>query len=411
MVILNAAELAAGKLMPEQLGVAALNAFTLRVRLETPTAYFVGLVAEPTFLPVPRQAVKNAQRLDRPKAWARPGQFSANGPFVLAEWRPYDYVKVVRNPNYYERDLVKLDEISFLPMAAGPPVISLYRAGLVQSMITDSLPPSLMPALRTAKDFRIDPQLALFFLSMDLRDPPFNNRLVRWAINMALDKRALSDFWFSEVARNVVPPMPGYAAPESLMVEIRGKRYDIMAYDPPGAREVLVAAGYPGGIGPDGRRLTFPLNADPATVDTAEIVSKQLQKALNIEGKVNQMEFVVEDAAQRAGTLRGFGIFGQNATFSDPYAFLSRSFMAEVVGWRDSDYYAELEAANKTLDPKLRTQSLARCEARLMEAMPLIPFSFYPSTYLAKPYVRGLKVNASNDTVFRYAWIDHGWKP
>jgi hypothetical protein len=46
--------------------------------------------------------------------------------------------------------------------------------------------------------------------------------------------------------------MPGYTPPRSLMVDMRGKRYDILAYDPAGAKEVLALRGH---RNPKGTRL------------------------------------------------------------------------------------------------------------------------------------------------------------
>ena len=55
-------------------------------------------------------------------------------------------------------------------------------------------------------------------------------------------------------------------------------------------------------------------------------------------------------------------------------------------------------------------ERMAHSEALFMEAMPLIPLSFRPGTYLTKPYVRGLKVDQLSGVSFRYAWIDHNFK-
>jgi ABC-type oligopeptide transport system substrate-binding subunit len=394
-MVVNALDIVAGKRGPDQLGVEALDDFTLRVRLVTPAPYFVSVVAQPDFMPVPRNTV------------VRRDKVIGNGPFVLAEWRPYDLLRVRKNPIYYERDLVRLDEISFLPVKEAA-AVNLYQAGLVQNLYESAVPAPLVPALKSTRDFRHDPQTSSIGAAVNLRDPPFDNQMLRWAINMAIDKRVIADYYSSEPALRLVPALPGYTPLESLPVSIHGKRYDVLAYNPGDAREVLAAAGYPDGIDAMGKRLTFPINTSVS--DLAETIRYQLKKNLKIEPQVNFMEFSVLYAAQSRGDLAGLTLSANTLSYPDPYGILAPWF-TDFLGWHDRDYAAHLDEANRTLDPQVRMRKLAQCEARFMEAMPMIPISWFPNLYLAKPYLRGMKSDLFAEISFRYAWIDTGWKP
>ena len=218
----------------------------------------------------------------------------------------------------------------------------------------------------------------------------------------------IADYYSSEPALALVPALPGYTPLESLPVSIRGKRYDVLAYDPDGAREVLAAAGYPGGIDATGRRLTFPINTSVS--DLAETIRYQIQKNLKIEPRVNFMEFSVLYSAQSRGDLPGLTLLANTLSYPDPYGILAPWF-TDFLGWHDRAYAAQLEEANRTVDREVRMRNLARCEARFMEAMPIIPISWFPNLYLAKPYLRGMKSDLFSDMSFRYAWIDTEWKP
>ena len=402
-VIRNGKEILAGKRPPDQLGVEAPDEFTLHVWLEIPAPWFLQAFGQ-TY-PAPRRAIERARRQGREALWTQPGRMISNGPFVLKEWRPYDCLKVVRNERYYARNLVRLDEISFLPMGPGAPVIELYRAGLVQGLYADSLPPSLIPSLRTAPDFRHEAQFDSEFLWVNVNAPPFDNPWLRWAINMAIDKEALAEFRVESPARQIVPPMPGYTPPRRVVAEVKGKRYDILAHDPAGARELLAAAGYPGGIDRNGNRLTFPVSVS-GSGSSAEIIRYQLQAALNVDARVTVMEFSVKIAEWRAGRLRGLVSGGWNS-YPDPIAFLAAT---DLTGWRDPLYEAALKDADATRDPALRMKKLAQCESLLLEAMPVIPLTFSRNLYLAKPYLRAFVTDPLGNISFRYAWIDHNFK-
>ena len=54
----NAKDITAGKLPVESLGIKAIDDYTLEVVLEAPTAYFLDLVAFPTFYPVRRDIIE-----------------------------------------------------------------------------------------------------------------------------------------------------------------------------------------------------------------------------------------------------------------------------------------------------------------------------------------------------------------
>jgi ABC-type oligopeptide transport system substrate-binding subunit len=159
---------------------------------------------------------------------------------------------------------------------------------------------------------------------------------------------------------------------------------------------------------PAGRKLSFEINT--STSDVAEVIRRQLETNLNIEPRVNLMEFSVLWRGQVAGSLPGLALAASSLSYPDPYGFLSAWF-TDMAGWHDAAYVSELDQANRTLDPQARMLKLARCEARLLEAMAVIPVSFIPNNYITKPYVRGMKRDLFGDVYFRYAWIDTAWKP
>ncbi len=406
--IVNAQEIMAGKRPAGDLAAEAVDDFTLRLRLTVPAAYFLAAQANIT-QPVPGSAIAKARADGRPDSWTRHAGVVGNGPFLLDEWRPYDYIRLKKNPNYYLKSLVRLEEITFLPLASGPPTINLFRSGAVQSMYTDSMPLSLVPALESKADFHRDPQYGILLFMFNLREPPFNDRRVRWALNMAIDKRALAKYWRSEPMRHIIPALPGYTPPESRIVTVNGKRYDIMAYDPAGARELLQQAGY----GAQGKRLSFSLNTtnDEQGRQSAEILKQLLEPVLPATVNVNPMDIQVLASELRERSSQGVTLFAWTVDGSDPYVMLGPEAIDAYADFRDPAFSSHLDAANRIADPALRLKELAECEAELIEAMAVLPMSGYPAVYLQKPYVRGLMQDKQGLIWFRYAWIDTEWKP
>jgi oligopeptide transport system substrate-binding protein len=414
----NAEEINAGKAGFLDLGVRALDDFTFQVDLRAPAAFFPKLLPLPIYSLVPRQAIEAAKERGAESSWTQPENIVTNGAFRLARWRPYDEIVVTKNPAYYEADLVAVDRIVFLPVAEQTTNVNLYKAGYTDAMASNWIPQAFIGVLRRKADFHATSALTTTYLRFNTTRPPFDNVLFRYALNMATDKQAIADFLGGGElpAINTVPPIQGYKAPTTLPVAAGGKTYDVLAYAPGAAREMLAHAGFSGGVGKDGRRLSVEL----LTMSTererqlVEVVQQQWQQNLGIEVTLRTEEPAVLIQTltnlHYAGALMiaWFGDYADPNTFLD--VFLSQS-VNNATGWVDPAYDAMVMEANATLDPEARLKKLAAAEVRLLAAMPSAPVFFGANVLLKKPYVRGFVPTPNDMHSFKYVWIDAGWKP
>ena len=413
-IIRNGKDISQGKRPTRDLAVSAPDDFTFRVDLAEPAPYFLSLIVSPMFRAVPRHVVEKARLAGRESLWLKPGTIATSGPFVLTEWRPYDFVRVRRSATYYQANMVRLEEIVFVPVGADAAIINLYRAGHVHAMDTGLLPESLMPALRSRSDLRSSELSGFRAYAINLSKPPFDNVLLRYALNMSLDKAVISSYLNDTPARTLMPPIGGYSGPESVHVPVQERDYDVLQYDPRAARKLLALAGYPNGAGADGKQLTFELHIDTGTRDlnVGQIMANQWLRNLNIRARLIPAEFHVKDADLHSGNYSGLAEDDWVADYTDPMGLL----MPTVIfygsgGWTDSQYLSLLGEANRTYDRKTRFEKLAIVEARVMHEMPVIPLAFDHAHYLSKPYVHALDADALDGHAFRYTWIDTGWKP
>jgi oligopeptide transport system substrate-binding protein len=380
----------------------ALDDFTFQVDLKFSTPYLLKILWQPFLAPLRADGVS--------PGWDR-RKFISNGPFAMGEWKPYEKIHLIKNPHYYEANIVALDELVFIPITEPSTYVNFYKAGEADVVDGLNVPKFFLPVLRGKKDFQSIPLFMNFSYSMNLSKPPVDNALVRYALNMATDKQAIARLFSAIPAPTFVPDTPGYVAPARVDVEIGGKFYDVLAYDPAGAREVLTRAGYSDGIGSDGRRLNIPINFSNSPLKyLPEILQQQWRDNLHIEVTPLMIESkVMFDATlklQYSGLIES-GWFG---TYLDPDSFLLRfpsDSLYNGTGFRDSEYDRVLTAANRTLDPQERMGKLADAERRLMQGMPLLPIFFDTLSYLQKPYVRGLRPAPNGTpTFFKYAQID-----
>jgi len=147
---------------------------------------------------------------------------------------------------------------------------------------------------------------------------------------------------------------------------------------------------------------------------SAEILQQQWHANLGVEVVLTAQEFSVW--LQNASQCNYSGITENQdwGYYLDPNWFLeeftSRSGN-NFSGWADPVYDSMLAKANATMEPEVRMQKLAECEAYLLCAMPCIPEFYDAWAHPQKPYVRGISANVMDVHPLKYAWIDTNWKP
>src|SRR6266545_3108455 len=173
--------------------------------------------------------------------WTEPSHIVTSGAFTLREYRPYERIVLMRNPHYYDASLVELDELTFLPVVDGTAVMNLYKTGEAALTAGSGLSPLFTPVLSRKRDYHSTPAFATRLPSINMRRAPFDNVLLRYALNMAVDKRVVADLYGPDYlpARSLIAPIPGYTRPDSLIIDVDGRLYDVLAFDVEGARSLL----------------------------------------------------------------------------------------------------------------------------------------------------------------------------
>ncbi len=220
-----------------QVGVAASDAWTLRVTLDNPTPFFLDLCATTPLYPVPLPSIRKWG-----DDWIKPGHLIGDGAYQLDAWRINDRVRLVKNPYYWDAAHVGMKTIDALPIDRANTAFNFYSAGEADLILDKGLTPlALLDDLRKRPDFHSAPFLATYFLRFNVTRPPFNDVRVRQAFALVLDKNLI----VTKITRagetpaaSLVPPgTAGYEPPPGL------------ARNPEEARRLLAAAGYPGGKG------------------------------------------------------------------------------------------------------------------------------------------------------------------
>ena len=371
-----------------KVGVRALDDRTLELTLERPTAYFLTLLAQRMFYPVRPASGSELKRGRAPvadKQGAAAAGWIGNGPFAMAEWRHNREIVLRRNPHYWNAAAVRLKEIHFCVIEDVEAEERAFRAGLLHK--TARMPQGKIDAYRRDHpgQLRIDPSLGTYYYLINTMRPPLDDTRVRRALALAIDRTAL----VQHVARGgqreaeafTPPGTAGYTARTSL------------PFDPDTARQLLAAAGYPGGRGLPTLELLFNTNDNHRQL--AEAVQAMWQRELGVVARLVNQEWKVFLHSISTGDF-AIARAGWSGGYLDPNAFLDNFVSGGAnnrTGFADPRYDALLAEAAATTDPDARRELLQEAETRLLEAAPIIPIYHYTYPYLLQPSVRGWPAN------------------
>lgn len=357
-----------------QVGVRALDERALEVTLENPTPFFLDLCAFTTLLPVHLPSV-----LTHGDDWIKPGRLVGNGAYTLEVWRINDRIRLRRNPRYWDAANVAMETVDVIPVSNANTAFNFYASGMADLMMDKGLvPPALMEALKKRPDFHAAPFLGTYFLRFNVTKPPFDDARVRRAISLVIDKERIVGkiTRAGEVAADsLVPPgTAGYEPPPG------------PGHDPDLARELLAAAGYPGGEGFP--RVGFLYNKselnEAVAVEIQSMLGRELGIAIelrNQEWKVylNSMSRLDYDIARSSWV----------GDYNDPNTFLDMFVTGggnNRTGWSHPEYDRLIAAAAAELDGGRRFGLLREAERLLVsDEAPICPVYFYVGIQIYDP--------------------------
>ena len=361
----------AGKITdPTQVGIHALDPFTVRVELEHPTLFFLDICAMPLTAVVPRQAIEKYG--DR---WLNARPLPVSGPYTVDFWRLNDRVRLRKNHRYWDAANTRSEIIDFLPVGSPNTALNLFDRGQADIVWDKELIPSeLVDVLLRRPDFHSYPYLGTYFIRFNVTRKPFDDPRVRQALALAIDKERI----VHKITRagekptdSLVPAgTANYASPTGL------------GYDPQRARQLLAEAGFPGGKGFP--RFEYLFDSGAGGKKLHEDIGVELQQMwhneLGIEMDLREVETQVfwgmlsrvDFTVARSSWI---------ADYNDANTFLGMFMTGDgnnETGWSNPRYDELVHQANETTDPAARAKDFQQAESILIhDELPIVPLYIY----------------------------------
>ncbi|HQJ98801.1 MAG TPA: ABC transporter substrate-binding protein [Thermoleophilia bacterium] len=348
----------------EIVGFKAVDDSTVEITLDAPDSSFLMAMTMPFTSVMPKEwAARVGKDIKRKPL--------GTGPFVIKSWTPGQRIVAERNPNYWDEGKPYLDRIDF-DLATNTSTALLRLQNGEVDVLGDGIPAADYQRIKndpTWSKYTYDaPEIAWYYVFMNVLEKPFDDVRVRQAVNAAIDTAKIQKIMGGQAkALGQIYPdgMPGHQPDKSFY-----------AYDPAAAKKLLAEAGYP-----DGLKTTFySHNVDPFP-KIAQAVQADL-KAVGIEADIEQMDKATYwDFISLKKSHAGIGLSDWYQDFPDPSDWIGPLFIkasaidggANASFWWDErveDLYAK--AVNE-LDPEARIDMYVQMQEIIMEEAPTAP--------------------------------------
>lgn len=401
-----AAEIAA--ITADDVGVKALDEYTLEVKLDSPTGYFVSLMSFYHFMPLKQSAVEAPGGEEG--IWAtKPELVVCNGPFVLTDYNIGEGLKLERNAHYWTADTVGLDVINGDFVDDTNTVYNAYTSGAIE--FTKKIPTAEIPRLKAEDPTYYEfPLLGTYYMNFNLTRDVWQDSKVRRAISMVIDRKEICD----TLAAGQVPAggfiPPGFQDNEGRDFFETAGMYGLSVSPDEAAiaeaQKLLEEAGYPNGEGfPE---FTIAYNTDEGHQTVAEMIQEMVKVNLGIDCKVENQEWAVFQDNRIQGNYdmaRG----GWLTDFMDPIGMLGIFLPGTPYNTPryDSDEFVGLiDKATAATTPADHFAALYEAQAVFMNDMPIIPIYHYSDNYLAADKLVGWDRSVLGSLDFSTATIE-----
>lgn len=408
-------------------GVEATDNFTLRVSLVKPDKDFPALVAHPIFRPV----YGDGKNFETDKLNAG---IVTNGAFRIASVGLEDGITLDRAEKYWNKEAVELERVRFVPTENAEKALQAYRAGEVDAVTNADFEPLALKLLTPYEDFRRTTYSAVNFYEFNRRIPPFDDRRVREALAIAVERERLTEDEMDGASIPALSFLPFEKAGAAKLTENAAR-----------AKSLLAESGFPGGENFPAVRLL--VNRNDMQQRIARRVAKMWKQNLNVE-----TEIVVKDSGGLASSWasneftllrRGVVFPTANETINILAIFAPQAQPSQNVVPNDSSSSSSLPNTaavptngNPNADASASTPELpavegetpptggnlilplpgAESETILTEEQALAEMSaiplYFPTSYsLVKPYIQGFDINTLDAPSLKDVRIDNNWQP
>lgn len=389
----NAAEIIAGEMDKSELGIKALDDYTLEVTLNVPVSYFLSLMYFPTFYPVNQAFYESVGDTFA----TSPETTLSNGAFVLDAYEPAATAfHLTKNPDYYNADSVQLAGLNYQVIQDSQQALMSYQTGDLDITLVNG---EQVDQVKDDPEFTTIGAGYLWYVSPNMDAvPELANLNIRLAMTFALDREAITQDVLKDGSTPVytaVPPQFATGPDGSDFAEDQTRYADVCAYDADKALEYWNQGLSELGI--SSLTLDMVVDADDAPQKVAQVLKEQWETTL--PGLT--VNLVIEPKKQRVEDMQNgnfqIGLTRWGPDYADPMTYLSMwvSGNSNNYGlWSNAEYdaiIAECTTGDLCTDAEGRWARLYDAEKIVMDEAVIFPLYAQCNAEMVSSNVSGIE--------------------
>lgn len=383
----------------DELGVKAVDTFTLEVELDNAVPYFTELLTHPVFYPQ-NEAFVEAQG---DKYALEPENLLFNGPFTLDSWSHDQQWVLKKNEKYWNAATVNIDTVDFKVAKDTATEVNLYETNTIDIA---NLSSEFVDVYESNAEYNTSLKSEVYFLRMNQKNEFLQNANIRKAIDMGWNKEQAAE----NILKNGSKAAYWLVFPDFVQSpsgeEFRNQYSDLNKGTIEEAQQ-LWNKGLEE-LGVTSISLELLSYDDGQRKSVAEYMKNQLEKNLpgltiTINQQPNKQKLALEDALNYDLSHSGW-----RNDVADPVEFLSVFLSDGPYNWQqfnNSEYDRLVKKAMTDFsDNEQRFVDLQNAENILIgEEATISPMYQAGSARLIKDYVKGFTAHANS--TYSYQWV------
>lgn len=387
--------------------IEVVDDFTVKIHLKFAAAPFIPSIASAWC----RIAAKHI--LERDGDLIQPKSQIGTGPFKFKRYERGSVIEWERNENYYNPELPYLDGVKQFIIVGSSTQLAAAKAGRV--MLWDTWPPmskSQAEELKAARGEEIEiyqwPINTVFEVHLNTQKPPFDNKDLRWAVNLAIDRQELVEKAFegAGVPCAILDPklVGDFALPLEEVNQMPGCRQ-------PKDQDIAEAKRLVEKHYPDGLDIEVAVRSVGNYIDRAQLVVSQLRK-IGIRGTLKTYESAAGYSIYGKGDFTLIGSQDTAMVFPDPSSPFSILFTTKAGRnwgrWSDPKVDDLAEQGLKELDREKRKAIYHELQRYLLtQDLPSVTVAWVEGWFFRDKRVQNYKpaLTVYDNNTFMKVWL------
>jgi len=368
--------------------------YTVRITLNQPEAPFIANLA------MDFASIMSAEYADKAAKAGKKEMVDlqpiGTGPFVFVAYQKDAVIRYRAHPAYW-RGKAKIDNLIFA--ITKDPSVRWAKLKAGECHVIPYPAPADLDAMRKDPSINVMQQegLNVGYLAFNVKKKPFDNKLVRQALSMAINKDAIIKAVFQGAGRVAKNPIP----PTMWSYNDDVKDYP---YDPAKAKELLAKAGFPNGFETDVWAMPVQRPYNPNARRMAEVIQADWAK-IGVKAKIVSFEWGEYLKRSKNGEHQTL-LLGWTGDNGDPDNFMYVLLGCAAVGgsnraqWCHKPFDDLLVAAKRTTDVAKRTALYKQAQAVFKEEAPWVTIAHSVVFMPMRKNVVGYKIDPFGGHVF-----------